>query len=352
MDAKQLKEYIMEDSERIEQILSSLGFHKIQDKGDYITCAIPNHNNPTGLSVLKENLYCNAFSTHMDFKGGIFDLIAYMNKYENFSDTMRWCHKILGLKYDYSKNEDDTPKDSILDFFKKYKTKPNKRNTKEKELRFYEDEEIFNMYAQCPYAGWLKEGIVAKVQEEFGVGYHFDSRRVVYPHRYYKDGKICGLIGRTICSDEEIEYFGVPKYFPIIPYKKGCNLYGLWENMEYIKQSKEIIIFEAEKSVLKMRSRGINNCVSVGSHDLSDEQVKILIGLNVNIVLAYDSDIPLEFMESEAKKFKGLRNVSIVTDRFNILKDKESPADTNLKNFSFLYDKRIEYKEGGDKRNG
>ena len=220
---------------------------------------------------------------------------------------------------------------------------PNKK-TKKVELKFYTDEEVFNMYTQCSYAGWLKEGIIAKVQEEFGVGYHFDSRRVVYPHRYYKDGKICGLIGRTICSDEEIEYFGVPKYFPLIPYPKSKNLYGLWENMESIKQLKEVIVFEAEKSVLKMRSRGINNCVSVGSHDLSDEQVKILIGLNTDIVLAYDSDIPLEFMENEAKKFKGLRNVSIVINQYDILKDKQSPADATLKIWKALYKRRIVYK--------
>ena len=335
----------MEDSERIEQILSSLGFHKIQDKGDYITCAIPNHNNPTGLSVLKENLYCNAFSTHMDFKGGIFDLIAYMNKYENFSDTMRWCHKILGLKYEYNGKKEEPKEDSILDFFKKYKTKPNKK-TKEIELKKYTDEEIFGMYVRCPYANWIKEGITAKTQEQFSIGYHFDSKRVVIPHRHWKTGEIVGLIGRTICSDEEIEYFDIAKYFPIIPYKKGCNLYGLWENRQYIEEiKKEIIVFEAEKSVLKMASKGIRNCVSVGSHDLSDEQVKILLSLNVNeIVLAYDEDVPLEFMESEAKKFKGLRNISIMTNQYDILKDKQSPADATLKIFMALYKRRINYK--------
>ena len=336
----------MEDSERIEQILSSLGFHKIQDKGDYITCAIPNHNNPTGLSVLKENLYCNAFSTHMDFKGGIFDLIAYMNKYENFSDTMRWCHKILGLKYEYNgKKEDDTPKDSILDFFKKYKTKPNKRNTKEKELKFYTDEEIDKLYIKCPYANWIKEGIIAKVQMEFEIGYCFNSRRVVIPHRYWKTGEIIGLIGRTICSDEEIEYFDIAKYFPLIPYPKSKNLYGLWENMESIKQSKEIIIFEAEKSVMKMKSRGINNCVSVGCHDLSEEQVKILLSLNVNeIIIAYDSDVDVSLVAMECKKFKGLKSVSAILNKDNILGEKESPADVCLKDFTFLYDNRVKYK--------
>ena len=343
MDAKQLKEYIIQNEDCIITILEDLGFHKVVDRGGYVTCALPDHNNPSAFSVLKENLYCNSFSTHLEFKGNIFELVQQM-KGKTFGQSIYYIHKLLGLKYDYSKNEDDKPKDSILDFFKKYKTKPNKRSTKEKELKFYTDEEVFGMYVRCPYANWIKEGIIARTQEEFGIGYDFGSNRIVIPHRYWKTGEIIGLIGRTLQSAEICDMFGIPKYFPIIPYKKGCNLYGLWENRQYIEQAKEVIVFEAEKSVLKMSSKGIRNTCCVCCHDLSEEQVKILIGLNVNIVLAYDEDIPLEFMESEAKKFKGLRNVSIVINQYDVLKDKQSPADSTLKIWEALYKRRIVYK--------
>ena len=343
MDAKQLKEYLIDNPSEIEKILEDLGFHKIKKRGHYINCAVEGFNNPSGVSVLIENLHVESFTTHFEFKGNIFELVQQM-KGKTFGQSIYYIHKILGLKYEYNSKKEEPKEDSILNFFKKYSTGKHKENKKEVELKKYTDEEVFSMYKQCPYSGWLKEGIIAKVQEEFGVGYHFDSRRIVYPHRYYKDGRICGLIGRTICSDEEIEYFDIPKYFPIISYKKRCNLYGLWENRQYIEEAKEIIIFEAEKSVLKMASKGIRNCVSVGSHDLSDEQVKILIGLNVNIVLAYDEDVPLEFMEDEAKKFKGLRNVSIVINQYDVLKDKESPADATLKIWEALYKRRIVYK--------
>ena len=344
MLAKELSEYLINNPDEIEKILEELGFGKILNRGKYISACVPNFNNASGFSILIENLYCNSFTTHFDFKGHLFDLVAHMKGYTNFGDTMRFIHKILNIPYSYSKKEDNTPKDSILDFFKKYKTKPNKK-TKEVELKFYTDEEIFGMYVRCPYAGWIKEGIIAKTQKEFCVGSHFDSKRIVYPHRYWKDGSICGLMGRTICSDEEIEYFDIPKYFPIIKYLKGKNLYGLWENRQYIEQAKEVIVFEAEKSVLKMASKGIRNTCCVSCHDLSEEQVKILLSLNVNeIVLAYDSDVPLEFMESECKKFKGLRNISIVINQYDILKDKESPADSTLKIWEALYKRRIVYK--------
>ena len=341
MDAKQLKEYIIQNEDCLITILEDLGFHKIVDRGEYVTCALSEHNNPSAFSILKENLYCRSFSTHFEFAGNIFELVQQM-KGKTFGQSIYYIHKLLGLKYDYSKKEDDTPKDSILDFFKKYKTKPNKK-TKEVELKFYTDEEIDRLYIKCPYANWIKEGIIAKVQEEFEIGYHF-SDRVVIPHRYWKTGEIIGLIGRTLQSAEICDMFGIAKYFPLIPYPKSKNLYGLWENRQYIEEAKEVIVFEAEKSVMKMASKGYRNCVSVGSHDLSEEQVKILIGLNVNIVLAYDSDIPLEFMESEAKKFKGLRNVSIVINQYDVLKEKESPADATLKIWEALYKRRIIYK--------
>ena len=345
MLAKELSEYLINNPDEIEKILEELGFHKIRNRGKYISCAVEGFNNSSGVSILIENLHIESFTTHFDFKGHLFDLVQHMKGYTNFGDTMRFIHKILNIPYSYSKDKDDTPKDSILDFFKKYKTKPNKRNTKEKELKFYTDEEVFNMYTQCPYANWIKEGIIAKIQKEFCIGYHFDSKRVVIPHRYWKTGEIIGLIGRSIQSAEICDMFGVPKYFPIIPYPKSNNLYGLWENRQYIEEAKEVIVFEAEKSVLKMRSRGINNCVSVGCHDLSEEQVKILLSLNVNeIVLAYDSDIPLEFISTECKKFKGLRNVSAILNKDNILGEKESPADLCLKDYRFLYDNRVKYK--------
>ena len=343
MNAKELKQYLIDNPDEIEKILEDLGFHKIRNRGKYISCAVEGFNNSSGISVLIENLHVESFTTHFEFKGSIFELVQQM-KDKTFGQSIYYIHKILGLKYEYNGKKEEPKEDSILNFFKKYSTGRHKGSKKETELNKYTDEEVFSMYKQCPYSGWIKEGIVAVVQEEFGIGYHFNSDRIVIPHRHWETGKIIGLVGRSIQSAEICDMFDIPKYFPIIPYKKGCNLYGLWENRQYIEEVKEIIVFESEKSVMKMRSRGINHCVSVGSHDLSDEQVKILIGLNVNIVLAYDSDIPFEFMENEAKKFKGLRNISIVTNQYDILKDKESPADATLKIWEALYKRRINYK--------
>ena len=93
VDAKQLKEYIIQNEDCIITILEDLGFHKIVDRGEYVTCALPEHNNSSGFSVLKENLYCNSFSTHLEFKGNIFELVQQM-KGKTFGQSIYYIHKM------------------------------------------------------------------------------------------------------------------------------------------------------------------------------------------------------------------------------------------------------------------
>lgn len=340
MDANELKQYII-DRDKAYIILEDLGFHKLKDNGDYITMAVPEHNNPSGMSMLKENLYCNSFTTHFDFRGYIFDLVMEMKGFK-FGQCMNYIHNLLGLKYDYNGKE-SKPRDSILDFFKKYDR--NHRSHKSNQVKIYEDEEIDKMYIKCPFINWVREGILPSVQERFGVGLHRESNRVVVLHRMWDSGKVCGIIGRTLRSDLEIEMFDIAKYFPILKYKKSMNLFGLWENKEAIKNKNEVIVVESEKAVMQLMSKGYDNVVSIGCHDLSEEQVRILISLDVNITICYDKDIELDFIKRECIKFKGMRNVYYIYDELGLLKDKESPADKHLKIWKALYKRKFKYKE-------
>lgn len=45
---------------------------------------------------------------------------------------------------------------------------------------------------------------------------------------------------------------------------------------------------------MKLRKYGIKNSASAEKHTLTDEQILLLIKLRVNVVLAYDSDVPLK----------------------------------------------------------
>ena len=111
MLAKELEEYLSSNPNEIEKILEELGFGKILNRGRYISACVPNFNNASGFSILIENLYCKSFTTNFSFNGHLFDLVAHMKGYTNFGDTMRWCHKILGLKYEYNGKKEEPKED-------------------------------------------------------------------------------------------------------------------------------------------------------------------------------------------------------------------------------------------------
>ena len=128
-------------------------------------------------------------------------------------------------------------------------------------------------------------------------------------------------------------------------YPKQLNLYGLYENYESIQKAGYVIVYEAEKSVLKRDSLNDPTGVALSGHTLSDEQIAILWGLNVEIVFAFDKDISVEEVWHNCNKiYKGKgRKVSYIQDKWDILSAKDSPADACNKKFQFLFENRITY---------
>ena len=127
------------------------------------------------------------------------------------------------------------------------------------------------------------------------------------------------------------------------------NIYGLYENYRSIQEKGYAVILEAEKSVLKRYSRKDGTAVAIGSHTLSDEQVKILIGLNVDIVIAYDEGISINEIRKECEKFYGIRNVYYIYDKWGLLSEKESPADRPNKQYEFMLKYKVKYDDSEHK---
>jgi DNA primase len=123
------------------------------------------------------------------------------------------------------------------------------------------------------------------------------------------------------------------------------NLYGLQENYKNIQEKGYVNVFEAEKSTLKRHSRLDYTGVSLGGHELSEEQAKILIGLNVDIIIQMDKDVPLNHVRSLCEMFYGIRPVYYVFDTFGLLEKKESPADKPNKVYNVLWNRKIKYDE-------
>jgi DNA primase len=117
----------------------------------------------------------------------------------------------------------------------------------------------------------------------------------------------------------------------------------LFENYETIIENGYVIVYEAEKSVLKRHSLHDGTGVAVCTHSITNKQAEILISLNVDIIIAWDKDIGDNDIFKACKKFKGIRNVYYIKDTFNILGEKDSPADASNENFELLLKNKIKY---------
>jgi len=151
------------------------------------------------------------------------------------------------------------------------------------------------------------------------------------------------VIGRT--TIKEYSMLDIPKYFPLKKFPKSMHLYGLQENYKTIQDAGLVCVFESEKSTLKRHSRKDGTGVSIGSHDISEEQVKILISLNTEIVICMDKDVSLQHIRSMCEKFYGIRTISYVFDKYELLDEKESPADKPEKVYRYLLKYRVTYDE-------
>ena len=340
LNSYDLKKYIIKE-EKIEYILAKMNCHHIKSNEKDFRCGIPNHNNKTSISVKKDTLSVRMFQSDINVvRGDIFTLCMNL-KNISFSESNKYIHKILNLKYEFKFNKKVENKKDPLEIFKKVKRH---NQYDKKEINIYDDTILTN-YIPYPHITWIREGIMPKTCEKFKIGYNAERKRIVIPERYWcgSESDYIGVMSRTVIK--EWEMLDIPKYLPLKAFPKTMNIYGLQENYESIQKTGYVVAFEAQKSVLKRHSLLDETGVSLGSHDISNEQVRILISLNVEIVIAMDEGIDLQHIRSICEKFYKIRKVSYIYDKYSLLKAKESPADAKNKIYNYLFKHRIQYNE-------
>lgn len=301
---------------------------------------MPNHKNTTAVSIKKNTLKIKIFTKEKNISGDIFTLIMEIKNID-FPSANKFIHKILNLKFTYNFDNKKEKKKDILDIFKKAKESYNK--SKEKQLDIY-NEDICDEFVNLPYIGWIREGIMPYTQKKFNIGYSLKRNRIVIPHRFWcgKKNDYVGIMGRTLVQNYDI--LEIPKYFPLIKFPKSMNLYGLQENYNDIQKAGKIIVFESEKSVLKCDSLLCKFAVALGGHELSNEQIKILISLNVEIIFAMDNDMLEQLSIDMCNRVKYCRATSYIYDKYGLLDEKDSPVDRGFKIFKSLLKHRIKIK--------
>jgi len=186
-------------------------------------------------------------------------------------------------------------------------------------------------------AVWEQEGISRESLDKFQVFYDSFSDRLVYPVRNI-DGKIVNIGGRTL--DPLWKEKKLRKYTYFQSWGSLDTIYGVAENMQCIKKSGEIILFEGCKSVLIADTWGIYNCGAILTSHLNPQQMKILAKLGCRVVFALDKDVNIR-EDHNINKLKQYVNVEYICDKGNLLDEKDSPVDKGRETFEKLYSQRL-----------
>lgn len=341
MDTVNLKKYIFENN-KIEYVLNEIGCHNIvyHPNKEFYSCGNYNGDNKGAINI-KNNEYLGVINWTREKEFGdnsdIITLVQY-NKDMSFVEAIKYIHKILDLPFEFKKVTQSKKKFDPLAVFKKVANR--KKIVDVNDIQILEDE-LLNDFVPMLHIDWLREGIMPWTRKKFGLAYSYRYKRVVIPMRHWLTGELLGFNQRTTVAN--YDEFGIKKYFLTPTYPKSLNLYGLYENYDSIQKAGYVVIYEAEKSVLKRDSLNDPTGVALSGHTLSEEQVAILWGLNVEIVFAFDKDISVEEVWHSCNKLCRGRKVSYIQDKWDILSHKDSPADACNKDFQFLFDNRVIY---------
>ncbi len=360
MNAQELKTYLSEDKDRIIKVLEAVGIHRIWETGSELRGAPADSVNHTAISCNVDTLFCQWYRRDDTLRGDIFVLLGALRD-ESFTQSFQFVKSMFGLGGKFVKENKIDP----LSRFKGIR-KQHKKITSIDEIEVPKfGMEAMSDFILVPHINLFYEGIMPHTAELFKIAYDPRTDRIIFPHFNFDDkNAIVGITGRTTRSNEEIQQLLIPKYWNFINgYKKMYNLYGFSHAIEFVKKHGMLVIFEAEKSVLKnftqTRNEGYSCCV--GGHEISDVQVQIImrhLPADIEVVIAFDKDIMKlkdkdgnltdeegnllgeQYLIKTANKFSKYRKTSYIFDNEDLLDDFDSPIDKGYNVWHQLLDQR------------
>jgi DNA primase len=138
-------------------------------------------------------------------------------------------------------------------------------------------------------------GIAVATQEQAGLvkasdrsdrRYDRFRQRLMFPIRDAR-GRCIGFGGRVIHKEDQPKYLNSPESSY---YKKSQVLYGLYEGMETIRRSRELIFVEGYLDVIRMHEFGFAQAVATCGTALTPEHVQLIRRYANSIVLLFDGD--------------------------------------------------------------
>lgn len=350
-----IKESIYKDC-KIAEVLEKIGCHhvKSEQNGNLFVAGLPDGDNKRSVQV-KNNVYLNAnirsrgvgsidivgvvayvlfrsndnnISVEEDIKNNISKAIEWIENNLTLRDVgdfnasllnLGWVYNARGLKY-----EGNTPLDP---------------NT------------ALMSYVPRVSALWIKEGISYEIQKYFNVMFNPCENQIVIPIYDYENNLI-GVKARNLDMHKHDM-----KYIYDKPCNASANLYGLNLAKEYIQRKKAIILFEAEKSVMKGLQYGYNCCCALGCKDITSTQVSLIKKFwnkEVRIFIGVDKDVYYHDKRYDFFQFFNIANMFPENMRSNILfimdtkgylEEKDAPVDKGKETFDVLLAHSVSYKK-------
>lgn len=334
------------DENRLQDIYEAMGCEFVSYSSNRIEAQLPpkfNSNNKRSVQTKLNNSLTSNIRTPVGFHGGsIFDLVSFIVHEKrteeefksNLPNAKRFICETLGWTEYLNGGEFKTKKDYVAPLRALMGNDRKKREIIPNEVL---PENVMNQFyikgKPIPYKNWIEEGISYNTQVMYGVGFDWDSHRVVYPLRN-RFGQLVGVKGRIMKDEDDPKR----KYM----YVYSCNNRFEWFNfhfaLPYILEKKEVYIFESEKSCMKMFEHGIYNTLAIGASDMSPEQADIIkaLGLDIKIILCYDKGISAEDIAKQAEWYKG-REIYYMYDIDGLLEGKKSsPIDEGIDKWNKL----------------
>ena len=186
------------------------------------------------------------------------------------------------------------------------------------------DPTVLSLFDHLYPQDWLDYGITKDILDKFGVGWYARQACISIPVVF--NGQLVGVRGRYTKEQDVAK----GKYRPIctldgqvLKFPSGACFYGYDQNRAAIEKSRQVVLFESEKSVLKSPQYGIDNALAVFGSNISKRHIQLLLELGVNeVALGFDSDYHIvgddEFrffatkMKKLAAKLRSYFNVSII----------------------------------------
>lgn len=321
-----IKEKLLEEPQKIIELLEHYEFERITLRHNEIRCARDHKGGPNIAMRLQDNPWCNVADFARGYRGDIFSFIA-QEKHATFREVLQTTKKILNLDEHWEPKKTQQLFGGIYSRIYKHS---------EYDLKIY-DEDILSQYQPYGNLLWLKDNITLEAQKFYDV--HFDvlDNSIIFPWRSCH-GDIIAIKSRHNGKVPE----GMSKYWYPIGGNISASLFNYSNCYEHLYNN-DVYVFESEKSCMIAWGRNIKNTLAIGSNSLSPTQCKLLLQLQPKTIhLMLDSNLDLAETKKNAdliKQYASMRSISIkFWDWRDSLEvgEKSSPMDGTVENWNYI----------------